>query len=59
MRTWRERFQAMAMAVAFAEQGEWETARSFQKETRPRANDRAADLKKRPEKRVRQHSYSA
>ncbi len=59
MRTWREKFQAMAMAVAFAEEGEWETARSFLEEPRSRTQDRPADLKKRPERRLRQDSYRA
>jgi hypothetical protein len=59
MRTWREKFQAMAMAVAFAEEGEWETARNFLKEPRSRTQGRTADLKKRPERRLRQDSYRA
>jgi hypothetical protein len=59
MKTWREKFQAMAMAVAFAEEGEWETAASLVKEIPARTNDRSADMKKRPEQRVRPQSYRA
>lgn len=59
MKSWREKFQAMAMAVAFAEAGEWETAASLVKETPARTNDRSADLKKRPDQRARPQSYRA
>jgi hypothetical protein len=59
MRTWRERFQALAMAVAFAEEGEWEAAKSFLKEKRSSTEDRLSDLKKRPDRRLRQESYRA
>jgi hypothetical protein len=57
MKSWRERFQAMATAVAFAEAGEWDTAASLVKEAPARSKDRSADRKKRPEQRVRPHSY--
>lgn len=56
MRTWRERFQAMAVAVAFAEEGEWGTARSLMKEQPSRAPERTGELKKRTERRLRQDS---
>jgi hypothetical protein len=59
MSTWREKFQALAMAVTFAEEGDWETAKSFLKERRSRTEDRHSDLKKRPERRLRHESYRA
>jgi hypothetical protein len=59
MKTWREKFHAMAMAVAFAETGEWETAKSFVDKTQSRPKDRPAALKKRPERKVRRQTYQA
>ena len=41
MRSWREKFQAMAMAVAFAEEGEWDTAQSLTKDSFRAAHDEA------------------
>lgn len=59
MRTWREKFQALAMAVTFAEAGEWETAKTFvRKHDEPRVTS-AADLKKRIDQRTRKQAYRA
>jgi hypothetical protein len=59
MGAWREKFLAMAMAVAFAEEGEWDEARSLVKDERAWAEDRQTDLKKRPDRRPRQQTYRA
>jgi hypothetical protein len=57
MRTWREKFQALAMAVTFAEAGEWETAKSLvRKHDDPRVSS-TADLKKRLDQRARKQAY--
>jgi hypothetical protein len=57
MRTWREKFQALAMAVTFAEAGEWETAKSFVRtHDLPRVSV-TADLKKRLDRRARKQAY--
>jgi hypothetical protein len=59
MGAWRERFQAMAMAAAFAEEGEWDTALSMVKKERSTAKAGQADLKKRPDRRPRPQTYRA
>jgi len=56
MRSWREKFHAAAMAVAFAEEGEWETAKSFLKEPTARRTDKVLDTQKRIEQRVRKQT---
>jgi hypothetical protein len=57
MRTWREKFQAMAMAVVFAEKGEWETAKSFLKEPDPVGTKKKSEEKRRPDHRPRKRVY--
>jgi hypothetical protein len=57
MRSWREKFHAMAMAVAFAEEGEWETAKSLLKEPTARRTDKALDSQKRTDQRVRKQMF--
>lgn len=57
MRTWRERFQALAMAVTFAEAGEWETAKSFVRKSDERRASETAELKKRLDQRARKQAY--
>lgn len=59
MRSWREKFQAMAMAVAFAEEGEWDTARSFLKDTSPRRDAKLVKTKKRTQERPRKPLFRA
>ena len=53
MKSWRERFQAMAVAAAFAEAGEWETAKAFVQQPEERRNGRAGETKKRRDPRPR------
>lgn len=57
MRAWRETFQAMAMAVAFAEEGESDFALSLIEGKRPKAEDRQTDGKKRQDRRPRQQTF--
>jgi len=57
MRSWRERFQAMAMAVAFAEEGEWDTARSLTKDSFARRTTRLVKTQKRAEERAKKQLY--
>jgi hypothetical protein len=59
MKAWREKFQAMAMAVAFAEEGERDVALSLVKEKRSMLENREADLKKRLDQRPRRQAYRA
>jgi hypothetical protein len=57
MRTWREKFQALAMAVTFAEAGEWETAKSFLRKSDEHRVSGTAGLKKRLDQRARKQAY--
>jgi hypothetical protein len=57
MRSWREKFQAMAMAVAFAEEGEWDTARSLSKYSFARRTTRPVKTHKRAEERAKKQLY--
>ena len=57
MRSWRERFQAMAVAVAFAESGEWETAKSLLRRPVGKQVGRSATVSKRPDRRARKLSF--
>jgi hypothetical protein len=59
MRSWRERFQAMAMAVAFAEEGEWDTARSLTKDSFGRQATKLVKTQKRAEERAKKQLYRA
>jgi len=59
MRSWREKFQAMAMAVAFAEEGEWDTARSLTKDTFARWATKPVKAQKRSEERAKKQLYRA
>ncbi|AFM23442.1 hypothetical protein [Desulfomonile tiedjei] len=56
MRNWLKRFEVMAAAVAFAEEGEWQEARGILNETqrKPQLQDQK---RKQPGIRVREHSY--
>jgi len=53
MKSWREKFQAMAVAVTFAETGEWETAKSFVQQSEERRDGRAVEVQKRRDQRPR------
>lgn len=57
MRNWLRKLEAMAAAIAFAEEGEWRTARSILPVSDQRALRRESDRVKRPRPRVRQTSY--
>lgn len=59
MRSWREKFQAMAMAVAFAEEGEWDTARSLTKASFGRRAMKVVKTQKRTEERAKKQLYRA
>ncbi len=54
---WREKFEAMAMAVAFAEAGEWDTARSLVKDTGAPRVGRTAKTRKRTENRPKKRLF--
>lgn len=53
----RDKFQAMAAAVAFAEAGEWETAKSLQRRPVGKQVGRPASILKRPVQRARKLSF--
>lgn len=57
MRSWREKFQAMAMAVAFAEEGEWDTARSLTKDAFGRRTMKPVKAQKRAGERAKKQLY--
>ena len=57
MRSWREKFQAMSVAVAFAEAGEWETAKSLLRRPTEKQAGRSATVPKRPDRRARKVSF--
>lgn len=57
MRSWRERLQALAIAVTFAEQGEWETAQSFLAPRDPKRRKSTVDDKPRSRSGVRKTVY--
>ena len=57
MRSWIEKFQAMAMAVAFAEEGEWDTARSLTKDAFGRRAMKVVKTQKRAEERAKKQLY--
>jgi hypothetical protein len=59
MRSWREKFHAMAMAVAFAEEGEWDTARSLTKDSFDRQATKLVKTQKRTEERAKKQLYRA
>ncbi len=59
MRTWIERFEAMAAAVSFAECGEWDTASTLERNSASKRTDDTAKVVKRPDRRVRARAYHA
>lgn len=59
MRNWLRRFEAAAVAAAFAEEGQWMTALSVLDEHEDRKADRDSDRTRRPHSRTREHSYRA
>jgi hypothetical protein len=59
MRNWLRKLEAMAAAVAFAEEGEWQMARSILPVSDQRAAKRETDHVKRPRPRMRETPYRA
>ncbi len=53
---WREKFQAMAAAVTFAEAGEWETAKTLLRKPLPKQAQRPSSHARRSGQRVRKLS---
>jgi hypothetical protein len=57
MKNWRRKLEAMAVAVAFAEAGEWQTARTVMEEADRRLDKKPAERKQAPRPRAREQSY--
>ncbi|MBI5248330.1 MAG: hypothetical protein HY912_02445 [Desulfomonile tiedjei] len=57
MRGWIRKLEAIAAAAAFAEQGEWQMARSILHESEKRTAQRQTDRVRQPRTRVRDRSY--
>ncbi len=57
MRTWFQKLERMAAAAAFAEEGEWRTARSVMEESEKRAPARDVEHRNQPKTRLRERSY--
>lgn len=57
MRSWRERWQMLAAAVAFAEVGEWKTALKMAETANRRESEAAVTTAKRAHERPRKQSY--
>lgn len=59
MRNWLKKFEAVAVAAAFAEEGQWMTALGVLDEHDDRKANRESDRKRRPVSRTREQSYRA
>jgi hypothetical protein len=57
MRTWFEKLQRIAAASAFAEMGEWQTARGIMEESDKRLPARDVERKSQSKTRLRERSY--
>lgn len=57
MRTWREKLQAMAVAISFAEEGEWEAASTFLNEPDRDEANTAVVQAPRTEQKPRKRAY--
>lgn len=57
MRKWLQKLEAMAVAAAFAEEGEWQAARGILHESEKRIGDRQSQLVRPRRTRVREQSY--
>jgi hypothetical protein len=57
MKNWGKKLEAMAVAVAFSEAGEWQTARTVLEEADPRMDKKELERKKVQRPRVREQSY--
>ncbi len=59
MRTWLQKLERMAAAVAFAEEGEWQMASGILQDSEKRPTARDTDKKDRPRPRTRERSLRA
>ncbi len=59
MRTWFQKLEKMAAAVAFAEEGEWKMASSLLQEPERRPVARETQNKNQPKVRTTRRSYQA
>jgi len=59
MLNWLRKLEAMAAAAAFAEEGEWQTARRILHESEKRQTNREARRAKQTRVRIREQSYRA
>jgi hypothetical protein len=59
MRNWLLKLEAMAAAVAFAEQSEWDMARGVMQETERKRTVNESGVVKRSEQRTRRQTYRA
>ena len=57
MRNWVRKLEAMAAAVAFAEEAEWKMAESILESAEPKRVKMAAALSKRHDQRARKQLY--
>ena len=57
MKRWKERFQAMAAAITFVEDGEWKTAEGFVEQTREVRNQQRSEKRKDRRQRPRARVY--
>ena len=57
MRNWLRKLEAMAAAVAFAEEGEWRMAESIIENAEPKREKKSAELSQRRDQRARKQSY--
>ncbi len=53
MTTWTRKFEAMSIAAAFAEEGEWDTAKSFLPKGEAKRAESIAEIRKSPNQRAR------
>jgi hypothetical protein len=57
MRNWLRKLEAMAVAAAFAEEGEWKMAESVMEDAEPKRAKNSAELSQRRDQRARKQSY--
>jgi hypothetical protein len=57
MRKWLQKLEKMAVAAAFAEEGEWQLARGILYESEKRSTARDIERKNQPKTRARERSY--
>jgi hypothetical protein len=57
MREWLRKLEAMAVATAFAEEGEWQMAGKILHESEERTEKRETERARQPRTRAREQSY--